>query len=166
MGSYSGLYFDNIQVDCEEDAAPSMCRILFRPADFLQLPLRKLPAHLRAYCRSQYDLNSYSPIYSVLSGSSAAAERRLSILGYSRARAEEAWNSAKIELIEDAGQDGDDSSHESLRKLREGMAHRFGPLSYDEWQKKYTSILRDRANSIWDNSAETFYFLRVFAIQI
>jgi hypothetical protein len=159
MGSYSGLYFDNIQVDCEEDAAPSMCRILFRPADFLQLPLRKLPAHLRAYCRSQYDLNSYSPIYSVLSGSSAAAERRLSILGYSRARAEEAWNSAKIELIEDAGQDGDDSSHESLRKLREGMAHRFGPLSYDEWQKKYTSILRDRANGIWDNSAETFLFL-------
>ena len=104
-------------------------------------------------------MNSYSPIYSVLSGSAAAAERRLSILGYSRARAEEAWNSAKIELIEDAGQDGDDSSHESLRKLREGMAHRFGPLSYDEWQKKYTSILRDRANGIWDNSAETFLFL-------
>jgi hypothetical protein len=61
-------------------------------------------------------------MYSVLSGSAAAAERRLSILG-SRARAEEAWNSAKIELIEDAKQDGDDSSHESLRKLREGMAH-------------------------------------------
>ena len=158
MRSYSGLYFDNIQVDCEEDAAPSMCRILFRPADFLQLPLRKLPAHLRAYCRSQYDLNSYSPIYSVLSGSAAAAERRLSILGYSRARAEEAWNSAKNELIKDAEQDGDPSD-ESLRKLREGMAQRFGPLSYDEWQKRYTSILRDRANGIWDNSAETFLFL-------
>jgi hypothetical protein len=102
-------------------------------------------------------LDSYSPIYSVLSGSAAAAERRLSILGYSRARAEEAWNSAKIELIE-AERDGDDRSDESLRKLRKGMAHRFGTLSYDEWQKKYTSILRDRANGIWDNSAETFLF--------
>jgi hypothetical protein len=87
------------------------------------------------------------------------AERRLSILGYSRARAEEAWNSAKIELIEDAEQDGDDPPHESLRKLRKGMAHRFGPLWYDKWQKKYTSILRDRGNGIWDNSAETFLFL-------
>jgi hypothetical protein len=38
MGGYSGLYFDNIQVDCEEDATPSVCRILFRPADFLQVP--------------------------------------------------------------------------------------------------------------------------------
>ena len=123
MGGYSGLYFDNIQVDCEEDATLSVCRILFRPADFLQVPLRKLPAHLRAYCKRVYALDSYSPVYSVLCGSAAAAERRLSILGYSRARAEEAWNSAKIELIEDAKQDGDDSSHESLRKLREGMAH-------------------------------------------
>lgn len=156
MGGYSGLYFDNIQVDCEEDATLSVCRILFRPADFLQVPLRKLPAHLRAYCKRVYALDSYSPIYSVLCGSAAAAERRLSILGYSRARAEEAWNSAKIELIEDAEQGGGDPS---LGKLRKGQAHRFGPLSYDEWQKKYTGILRDRANDIWDNSAETFLFL-------
>jgi hypothetical protein len=95
MGSYSGLYFDNIQVDCEEDAAPSVCRILFRPADLLQVPLRKLPVHLRAYCKRVYDFDSNSQIYSVLYGSAAAAERRLSILGYSRARAEEAWNSAR-----------------------------------------------------------------------
>jgi len=154
MGSYSGLYFDNIQVDCEDEAAESVCRILFRPADFLQVPLRKVPAHLRAHCKSAYAwaLDSYS----VLSGSAAAAERRLSILGYSRARAEKAWSLAKIELIEDAEQGGDDPS---LGKLRKGQAHRFGPLSYDEWQKKYTGILRDRANGIRDNSAETFLFL-------
>jgi hypothetical protein len=121
----------------------------------LQVPLRKLPAHLREYCKRIYDLQ----IYSVLHGSAAAAERRLSILGYSRARAEEAWNSAKNELMEDAEQDGNNPSDESLRKLREGMAQRFAPLSYDEWQKEYTSILRDRANGIWDNSAETFLFL-------
>src|ERR1700758_5121509 len=121
MGSYSGLYFDNIQVDCEDEAAPSVCRILFRPGDFLQVPLRKLPAHLRAYCKSVYALDSNSPIYSVLYSSAAADEGRLGILGYSRARAEEAWNSAKIELVEKAEQDGDDPSDESLRKLRKGM---------------------------------------------
>jgi hypothetical protein len=146
-------------VDCEEDAAPSVFRILFRPADFLQVPLRKLPNHLRAYCKRTYDFDSNSQIYSVLCGSASAAERRLRILGYSRARAEEAWNSARIELIEAAEQDGDNLSDESLRKLREGMAQRFGPLSYDEWQKKYNSILTDRAKGIWDNSAETFLFL-------
>ena len=159
MGSYSGFYFGNIEVDCEEDAAPSVFRILFRPADFLQVPLRKLPNHLRAYCKRAYDFDSNSQIYSVLCGSAAAAERRLSILGYSRVRAEEAWNSAKNELIKGVEQDGDEPSNESLRKLREGMAHRFGLLSYKEWQKKYTGILRDRANGVWDNSAETFLFL-------
>ena len=69
MGSYSGVYFDNIMVDCEEDAAPSVFRILFRPADFLQVPLRKLPNHLRAYCKRTYDFDSNSQIYSVLCGS-------------------------------------------------------------------------------------------------
>jgi hypothetical protein len=151
MGSYSGLYFDNIQVDCEEDAAPSVCRILFRPADFLQVPLRKLPNHLRAYCKSVYDLQ----IYSVLHGSAAAAERRLSILGYSRARAEQAWNSAKIELIENAAQDRDDHTYESLHKMRKAVAHKFGPISYDEWQKKCTEILRARTNGI--RHAEIFF---------
>jgi hypothetical protein len=72
MGSYSGLYFDNIQVDCEDEAALFVCRMLFRPADFLQVPLRQLPAHLRAYCKRVYALDSYSPIYSVLSGSAAS----------------------------------------------------------------------------------------------
>ncbi len=158
MGRYSGIYFDNIQVDCEEDAARSVCRILFRPTDLLQVPLGKLPAHLRAYCKSVYDFDN-SQIYSVLCGSAEGAARRLSILGYSRARAEEAWNSAKIELIENAEQDDHDPSYESLRKMRRGMAHRFSPLSYHEWQNKYTGILRAKANGIKDNSAETFLFL-------
>ena len=141
MGSYSGFYFDNIEVDCEEDAAPSVFRIVFRPADFLQVPLRKLPNHMRAYCKRAYDFYSNSQIYSVLRGSAAAAECRLSILGYSRARAEEAWNSAKNELIEDAKQDGDNPSDESLRKLREGMAQQFAPLSYGEWQNTFARLL-------------------------
>jgi hypothetical protein len=157
MGSYAGLYFDNVQVDWEKDAAPSLCRILFRPSDFQQVPLRKLPAHLRAfYKRAGYCPDSH--IYSVLYGSAVAAERRLSILGYSQSRAEEAWNSAKTEVLRNAGQD-EDPSYENLRKMRKEMAERFGSILYDEWQQKYTEILKAKANGNQDNSAETFLFL-------
>jgi hypothetical protein len=159
MGSYAGLYFDNIQANCDEDAAPSVFRILFSPSDFLQISRRKLPAHLRAfYKRGRYYFGPDSQIYSVLYGLAAAAERRLSILGYSRSRAEEAWNSAKIELIENAERDGD-PSYENLRAMRKAMADRFGAISYNEWQKKYTDIFRAKANGHEDNSAETFLFL-------
>jgi hypothetical protein len=95
-----------------------VCRILFRPAEFLQVPLRKLPARLRAYCKRAYDFHSNQHIYSVLYRSATAAQRRLSILGYSHARAEEAWNSAKIELIETAEQEEDDPSYESLHNAK------------------------------------------------
>ena len=81
MDSYGKLYFDNIEVDWEEDQAPSVCRVLFRPSDFLQVPFRKLPAHLRALekkAREFYDLIPES--YSVLCCSASAAECRLSIL--------------------------------------------------------------------------------------
>jgi hypothetical protein len=135
-----------------------VCRILFSPSDFLQVPLRKLPAHLRAYYKREYDFDTNSQIYSVLGGSAAAAERRLSILGYSRARAEETWNSAKIELIENAELDGN-PSYENLREMRKAIAHRFGSISYDEWQKKYAGILTAKANGNSDNSAETFLFI-------
>jgi hypothetical protein len=159
MGSDVGLYFDNIQVDCEEDGAPSVCRILFRPSDFQQVPRRKLPAHLRAYCKRLYDFDSNSQIYCVLFGSAAAAERRLSILGYSRARAAEAWNSAKAEVLLKAEQD-EDGSNETLRRIHQGIANLFDPISYKEWQTKYAEIQRAKANGRGDNSAETFKFLR------
>jgi hypothetical protein len=73
MGSYAGLYFDNIPVDWEKNAAPSVCRILFRPSDFLEVPLRKLPAHLRAFYKGGHYFGPVTQIYSVLHGSAAAA---------------------------------------------------------------------------------------------
>jgi hypothetical protein len=62
------LYFGNIRVDWEEEAAPYVCRILFRPSDFLQLSRRKLPAHLRALYTSTL-IRPDSQIYSILHGS-------------------------------------------------------------------------------------------------
>jgi hypothetical protein len=79
MGSYVGLYFDNIQIDWEKNAAPSVCRILFRPSDFLQVPFRKPPAHLRAFYKREHYFDSNPQIYNVLYDSAAAAERRLGI---------------------------------------------------------------------------------------
>ncbi len=84
MGSEASLYFDNIQVDWEKNAAPSACRILFRRLDFLQVPLRKLPPDLRAFYKRGRYFRPETQIYSVLVGSAAAGERRLSILGYSQ----------------------------------------------------------------------------------
>src|ERR1700680_701287 len=98
MGIDAELYFDNIQVDWGINPKLSVCRILFRPSDFQQVPLRKLPGHLRALHKRGYYFDSNPQAYSVLYGSAAAAERRLSILAYSRARVEQAWNSAKTEL--------------------------------------------------------------------
>jgi len=158
MWSNAKLYFDNIEVDWEEDEAPSVCRVLFRPSDFLQVPFRKLPAHLRAFekeAREYYDVIQES--YSVLCSSAAAAERRLSILGYSRGRAEEAWNSAKTEALLKAEQD---NSSETLREMNLAIADLFDTISYKEWQTKYTEILRAKASGANDNSDETFIFLR------
>jgi hypothetical protein len=150
MGIDSELYFDNIQVDWGINATMSVCQILFRPSDFLQVPLRKLPTRLRAFCKRYFEPESQ--MYSVLCGPATAAERRLSILGYSRSRAEEAWNSAKTELLLNAEQDKD-PSYENLGKMRKEMANRFGTISYSEWQKKYADILRSKANGHRDNSA-------------
>ncbi|HEY2541077.1 MAG TPA: HEPN/Toprim-associated domain-containing protein [Stellaceae bacterium] len=159
------LYFDNIQVDWaihpELSAFPELwvCRILFRPSDFQQVPLRKLPTHLRALHKRGYYFDSNPQAYSVLCGSAAAAERRLSILGYSRARAEEAWSSAKAEVLLKAEQD-EDGSDETLRRMHQGIANLFDPISYKEWQTKYAEIQRTKSNGRGDNSAETFIFLR------
>ena len=150
MGSYASLYFDNIQVDWEKNAAPSVCRILFRPLDFLQVPLRKLPPHLRAFYRRGRYFGPETQIYSVLTGSAVAAERRLSILGYSRSRAEEAWNSARTELVLQAEEEED--GPDEFRRAKKAIA-------YKEWQRKYTKILKDKATENEDKSAETFLFL-------
>src|SRR6516165_3107923 len=122
MGIDAELYFDNIQVEWAIQLAQlsefpelSVCRILFRPSDLQQVPLRKLPAHLRALLKRGYYFDHNPQAYHVLSGSAAAAERRLSILGYSRARAEEAWNSAKAEVLLKAEQYN--SPHETLREI-------------------------------------------------
>jgi hypothetical protein len=163
MGTDAELYFDNIQVDWAIDpplyASPELyvCPILFRPSDFQQVPLWKLPVHLRALHKSQH-LDSY-PQASVLYGSAAAAERRLSILGYSRARAEEAWNSAKAEVLLKAVQD-EDGSDGTLRRLYQETANIFDPISYKEWQTKFAEIQRAKANGRGDNSYQTFIFLR------
>jgi HEPN/Toprim N-terminal domain 1 len=159
MGIDAELYFDNVQADWGINAELSVCRILFRPSDFQQVPLRKLPAHLRALHKRGYYFDSNPQAYSVLYGSAAAAERRLSILGYSRARVEEAWNSAKTEMLLNAEQD-DDSSHEALSKMKRKIASQFDVISYKEWQTKYAEIQRAKANGRGDNSAETFIFLR------
>lgn len=137
----------------------SVSRILFRPSDFQQVPLRKLPAHLRALHKKGYYFDSNPQAYSVLHGSAAAAERRLSILGYSRPRAEEAWNSAKTEVLLKAEQD-ENGSDETLRRVHQKIANLFDPISYKEWQKKYAEIQIAKANGREDNSAETFLFLR------
>jgi hypothetical protein len=136
-----------------------VCRVLFTPSDFLQVPFRKLPAHLRAFekeAREYYDVIQES--YSVLCSSAAAAERRLSILGYSRGRAEEAWNSAKTEVLLEAEQYN--SPHETLREMNRAIAGLLDAISYKEWQTKYTEILRAKASGANDNSDETFIFLR------
>ena len=87
MGIDAELYFDNIQVEWAIQLAQlsefpelSVCRILFRPSDLQQVPLRKLPAHLRALLKRGYYFDHNPRAYHVLSGSAAAAERRLSIL--------------------------------------------------------------------------------------
>ena len=118
-----------------------------------------MPAHLRALHKRGYYFDSNPQAFSVLYGSAAAAERRLSILGYSRARAEEAWNSAKAEVLQKAEQDGD-GSNETLRRVHEKIANLFDPISYKEWQTRYAEIQRAKANGGGDNSADTFIFLR------
>ena len=158
MGINAELYFDNIQGDWGIGPELSVCRILFRPSDFQQLPLRKLPAHLRALHKRGYYFNSSPQAYSVLYGSAGAAERRLSILGYSRSRAEEAWNSAKTEVLLSAEQD-EDSCNETLRRMHQGIASLFDAISYKEWQTKYAGIVRANAKGNVDNSAETYIFL-------
>lgn len=157
MGSEASLYFDNIQVDWEKNAAPSACRILFRRLDFLQLPLRKLPPDLRAFYKRERYFGSETQIYSVLVGSAAAAERRLSILGYSRSRAEEAWNSARVELIQQAEEEED--GPDEFRRAKRAIANQFAVLSYKEWQGLYAKRLREKTNGK-DRSAEAFLFLR------
>lgn len=153
MGIDAELYFDNIQVEWGINPELYVSRVLFRPSDFQkQVPLRKLPAHLRALLKR----GDYFDSYSVLYGSAAAAERRLSILGYSRARAEEAWNSAKAEVLLNAEQEED----EALRRVGQKIASLFDAISYKEWQTKYAEIQRAKANGRGDNSAETFLFLR------
>jgi hypothetical protein len=166
MGIGAELYFDNIQVEwgiiqVEWRINPllsgfkelSVSRILFRPSDFLQrVPLRKLPAHLRALLKRGNYFDSYSLLY----GSAAAAQRRLSILGYSRARAEEAWNSAKAEMLAKAEQE----ENETVRRVHQKIANIFDAISYKEWQTKYAEIHRAKADGRSDNSAETFLFLR------
>jgi hypothetical protein len=145
------LYFGNIRVDWEEEAAPYVCRILFRPSDFLQLSRRKLPAHLRALYTSTL-IRPDSQIYSILHGSAAAAECRLSILGYSRSRAEEAWNSAKTEVLLNAERD-EDSSDEFLRSLYKKIANFFNTISYKQWQTRY---INDKLYKNGYNSAEVY----------
>jgi HEPN/Toprim N-terminal domain 1 len=148
----SSLYFDNIQVEWGINPELYVSRVLFRPSDFQQVPLQKLPAHLRALLKG----GDYFDSYSVLYGSAAAAERRLSILGYSRARAEEAWNSAKAEVLQNAKQ----GEKETLRRRHQKIPSLFDAISYNEWQTKYAEIQRAKANGRGDNSAETCLFLR------
>jgi hypothetical protein len=163
MGSDAELYFDNIQVDWAvstlyESPELDVCPILFRPSDFRQVPLRRLPVHLRAFHKSEHD--PY-PQASVLYGSAAAAERRLSILGYSRSRAEEAWNSAKAEVLLKATQaeDGSESANR-LRRFYQERANLFDPISYNEWLRKFAEIQRAKADGRRGNSDQTFIFLR------
>jgi hypothetical protein len=144
MGSEASLYFDNIQVDWEKNAAPSACRILFLRLDFLQVPLRKLPPDLRAFYKRGRYFGLETQIYSVLVGSAAAAERRLSILGYSRSRAEEAWNSARVELVQQAEEEED--GPDEFRRAKRAIANQFSVLSYKEWQGLYAKRLRDKTN--------------------
>jgi hypothetical protein len=97
-------------------------------------------------------------LYSIIYSSADVAERRLGILGYSRPRAEEAWNLAKTEVLLDAER-YDDSSDETLRKMYRSKARQFEAISYKEWQAKYAKILREKAAGNYDNSADTFIFL-------
>jgi hypothetical protein len=158
MGSEAELYFDNIPVDWAKNAAPEVCRVLFKPSDFLQVPFRKLPAHLRAFekkAREYYDVIPKS--YSVLCCSASAAERRLSILGYSRERAEEAWHSAKTDVLLKVQQYN--GSVDTLRDLYQAEADLIDAISYKEWQTKYAEILKAKPSGANDNSDETFIFL-------
>ena len=109
MGSNAELYFDNTQGDWGKGAAairlPDPIQPIGLPCSFRCGSCR--PTRVRSIREDSYFGSQPRRAYSVLYGSAAAAERRLSILGYSRSRAEEAWNSAKTEVLLSAEQDDD-----------------------------------------------------------
>jgi HEPN/Toprim N-terminal domain 1 len=159
MGSEAALYFENVQVDWEKNAAPLVCKILFRPSDFLQLSFGELRECMRSVYEKGYPTDDpQEQTFIVLYGSITAAERRLSILGYSRSRAEEAWNEAKTEVVLEAARD-ENIRDDHYQKALMANADRLEKLSYQQWQEEYARVLRDKANGIYDNSAQTHMFM-------